>query len=116
MIQSIRPKKPREDFPLFPHASGRWCKKVLGRAVYFGKVADDLKGERALNLWLEQRDDLLAGRTPRVAGDGLTVPISSTFFSVSSRTRSRPARLPSGTSTPWLQAPRESSTASRAKR
>src|SRR5262249_32671288 len=81
MIQSIRPKKPREDFPLFPHASGRWCKKVLGRAVYFGKVADDLKGERALNLWLEQRDDLLAGRTPRVAGDGLTVPISSTFFS-----------------------------------
>ena len=39
---------------------------------YFGKMADDPQGEKALNLWLEQKDDLLAGRTPRT-GTGPTV-------------------------------------------
>lgn len=68
-----KPAKPRPDFPLFPHASGRWAKKIRGRFFYFGKVADDPKGEAGLDKWLEQRDDLLAGRTPRTAGDGLTV-------------------------------------------
>ena len=52
---------------------GYWAKKVRGRLVYFGKVADDPKGKAALDKWLEQKDDLLAGRTPRVAGDGLTI-------------------------------------------
>lgn len=65
--------KPRPDFPLFPHATGRWAKKVRGRLVYFGKTADDPKGENALRLWLDQKDDLLSGRTPTVRRDGLTV-------------------------------------------
>jgi integrase len=68
-----RPAKPRPDFPLFPHATGRWAKKVRGRFCYFGKVADDPKGQAALVLWLDQKDDLLAGRTPRVKSDSLTV-------------------------------------------
>jgi integrase len=68
-----KPRKPSRDFPLFVHATGRWAKKVRGRFVYFGKTADDPKGAAALNLWLDQRDDLLAGRTPRVKADGLTV-------------------------------------------
>jgi hypothetical protein len=58
-------KKPHPDFPLFPHRSGRWAKKVKGQFAYFGKVSDDTRGERALKLWLEQKDDLLAGRKPR---------------------------------------------------
>ena len=66
-------RKPRKDFPLFPHATGRWAKKVLGKFAYFGKVADDPRGEAALLLWLEQRDDLLAGRTPRSKVSGPTV-------------------------------------------
>jgi integrase len=67
------PQKPRPDFPLFPHASGRWAKKVRGTFRYFGKVADDPKGQKALEKWLADKDDLLAGRTPRVAGDGLSI-------------------------------------------
>ncbi len=68
-----RPKKPRPDFPLFPHCNGRWAKKVRGKFAYFGKWADDPKGAAAVNLWLDQKDDLLAGRTPRTAADGIQV-------------------------------------------
>ena len=58
-------KKPRPDFPLSIHqGSGYWCRKVKDRVYYFGKVADDPKGVAVLELWLEQKDDLLAGREP----------------------------------------------------
>ncbi len=49
------------------------AKKVKGKLVYFGKVSDDPKGILALEKWLNEKDDLLAGRTPRVSGDGLTI-------------------------------------------
>ncbi|MFM9962728.1 MAG: tyrosine recombinase XerC [Planctomycetaceae bacterium] len=61
-------KKPYTDFPLRLHATGQWCKKIRQRTIYFGSDAD-----AALKKYLEQRDDLQAGRTPRVQGDGLTV-------------------------------------------
>lgn len=66
-------KKPRPDFPLFPHRTGYWAKKVRGKFCYFGKCADDPKGQAALALWLDKKDDLLAGRTPRGKSDGFTV-------------------------------------------
>jgi integrase len=66
-------RKPHRDFPLFPHATGRWAKKVRGKLHYFGKTADDPKGEQAIRRWLDQKDNLLAGRTPREKRDGLTV-------------------------------------------
>ena len=70
---SRKPPKPQPDFPLFAHAAGYWSKKVRGRTVYFGSWKDDPKGQRALEQWAEQKDDLLAGRTPHSGGDGLTV-------------------------------------------
>src|SRR3972149_6471840 len=69
-----RLKKPHKDFPLSIHkGSGYWCKKVRGRVFYFGKVADDPKGQAALEQWLDQKDDLLAGHEPRAKIDALTV-------------------------------------------
>jgi integrase len=76
MSNSTRPsraKQPKRDFPLFKHQRGYWCKKVRGKLHYFGKIAGDPKGEAAVRKWAEQKDDLLAGRTPRGTPDGLTV-------------------------------------------
>src|SRR5687768_12285634 len=78
-----RPKKPYPDFPLTPHASGAWQKKIRGKTCYFGKWARRVNGKlervpgdgwkEALELYKVQADDLHAGRTPRVTGDGLIV-------------------------------------------
>jgi integrase len=65
--------KPNPNFPLTPHPTGRWCKKVKGKLHYFGRIEGDTKGETALRLWLDQKDDLLGGRKPRVASGGLKV-------------------------------------------
>ena len=78
-----KPRRKPTDFPLWKHPSGRWCKKVRGRAHYFGKVADDPHGHVALERWLEVKDDLLAGRTPRENQDGLTVrDLANRFLTV----------------------------------
>jgi integrase len=47
--------------------------KGRGKFAYFVKVSEDVKGEVALRIWLDQKDDLLAGRTPRVNRGGLTL-------------------------------------------
>jgi integrase len=74
-----KPAKPHPDFPLFPHASGRWAKKVRGKLCYFGKWGDP---DAALNKWLDQKDDLLAGRKPRPNGEaaGPTVQLVVNSF------------------------------------
>ncbi len=71
--------KPHKDFPLTHHKhSGRWCKKVRGKFFYFGKVADDPQGEKAIAVWIFQKDDILAGRKPRDPETGLAPGVVTT--------------------------------------
>jgi integrase len=65
-----KPRKPHPNFPLFAHAAGVWAKKVKQHLHYFGPWSDP---EGALKRWLEQKDDLLAGRTPRPKTEGLAL-------------------------------------------
>lgn len=69
-------KKPREEFPLFPHARGYWAKKYKGKMLYFGKIADDPDGAKALALWL----DHLAGRPKQKANDLTLIDLCNLFL------------------------------------
>lgn len=60
-----KPKKPRPEFPLFLHATGRWAKKIRGQMHDFGPWPDP---DAALTKYLEQKDALHAGR--RKVGEG----------------------------------------------
>src|SRR5882724_4563611 len=77
-----KPEKPYPDFPLFPHANGLWSKKIKGRLYYFGKWADP---EAALQRFVDQREDLYAGRTPRAKDDGLRIADLCNRFQTSKR-------------------------------
>src|SRR5262249_25236546 len=64
-----KPEKPYPDFPLTAHPAGVWCKKIRGKLHYFGPW-DDPDG--ALAKYLEQKDDLHAGKKPRESNAGTT--------------------------------------------
>jgi len=70
-----KPRKPYDGFPLFPHATNRWAKKILQRLHYFGPVTDDddFGAMAALARYQQQAPDLHAGRTPQPKVEGLTV-------------------------------------------
>ena len=57
-----KPVKPYPEFPLTPHPAGRWCKKIMGKVWYFGRIADGWQA--ALQTFKDQIDDIQAGRTP----------------------------------------------------
>jgi integrase len=62
-----KPKKPRKAYPLFAHACGQWAKKIKGRLCYFGVWAEPDAAEKQ---YLEEREDLEAGREPRSRREG----------------------------------------------
>jgi integrase len=82
-VAGFRIKKPYPDFPLTPHATGTWQKKIRGRIYYFGRWARVVNGkltrvegdgwEEALEQYKAVADDLHAGRPRRVDWDSLTV-------------------------------------------
>src|SRR5262245_44460523 len=93
-----RPRKPYPDFPLTPHASGAWQKKIRGKIHYFGRWGRRVNGKlvriegdgwkEALELYRAQADDLHAGRTPRVKGDGLMLAdLCNRFLTAKQRQR-----------------------------
>jgi len=79
-----KPSKPRPDFPLTPHTSGRWCKKVRGRLHYFGRWSDP---DGAMAEWLAVKDYLLAGRTPPANLDGMKVRDACNAFLTAKQAR-----------------------------
>jgi len=80
--RKTKPVKPYAGFPLTPHPNGHWCKRIRGTLRYFGPWSD-WKG--ALQKYQEQRDDLHAGRTPRLKGDGLTIAALCNRFLMAKR-------------------------------
>src|SRR6516164_3959593 len=67
---SGKPAKPYPEFPLTAHPAGCWCKKIRGKLHYFGPWSDP---DAALKKYLEQKDDLHAGREARQDAKALTV-------------------------------------------
>ncbi|NLF68501.1 MAG: hypothetical protein GX575_05530 [Candidatus Anammoximicrobium sp.] len=75
------PDKTYKDFPFSPHDRGHWAKRIRGKLHYFGRwgtsqgnkivyVDDvDASAQQAVDLDNAQRDDLHAGRTPRLQAD-----------------------------------------------
>lgn len=59
-----KPEKPRPDFPLFPHGSGQWAKKIRRKLHYFGSWREDPTGETALDIFEREWPYLKRGETP----------------------------------------------------
>jgi len=78
--------KPYRSFPLTPHRSGQFCKKIRGKIYYFGKIDDP---EGALRRYHDHCAGLHAGTIDRVdrAGDLTVGDLANQFLAVKDRKR-----------------------------
>ena len=58
---TAKPSKPYPDFPLYPHDTKRWAKKIKGRTHYFGPWDN---WQAALERFQYENDYLQLGKTP----------------------------------------------------
>ena len=89
---SAKPRKPYAGFPLTPHPSGRWCKKIRGKLHYFGKLDTP---EAALERFNREWPFLKDGRTPPPidTGDGCTIRLLCNAFLTSKKSKLDSAEL-----------------------
>jgi len=73
--KSKKPTKPYPDYPLTPHKNGQFCKRIRGKLHYFGTDSDE-----ALKRYLDEKDDLHAGRTPNRRGSTTTENLLFAFL------------------------------------
>lgn len=73
VTERVKPAKPYPTFPLTPHASGKWVKRIAGRSVYFG-TWDDPDG--ALREYLAATSTEQTSKTLTVA-DGVNMFLHS---------------------------------------
>jgi integrase len=73
-----KPAKPSKDFPLFPHATRRWAKKINGRLHYFGSWSDG--PDAALARYLAEKDRLHGAGTPPVATDVRVKDVANAYL------------------------------------
>jgi hypothetical protein len=62
---AVMPGKPYKEFAFFPHPNRQWCEKIRGKPSYFSMWEDH---EAALHRYLDDVDDIQAGRDARRQG------------------------------------------------
>ena len=68
-----KPRKPRANFPLFPHPNGQWCKKLNGKLRHFRSWRSDTTGVEAQRRYKEERRHSEAERNPRIIARGMSL-------------------------------------------
>lgn len=83
-------------FPLYKCQNGQWAKTVKRKSYYFGRIADDPKGEAALKDWLARKDGILAGLDNlrvEATGSGLTLGECISQFATVVQARLRAGKI-----------------------
>lgn len=77
MAKPEKPERPYEGYPLFPHLTGRWAKKIKGHLRYFGPWRDPMA---ALERYNFERPFWESGRIPPKRTNATTVKLLCNAF------------------------------------